>query len=89
MQEHFVGAGKGVLIREVCSFKGHVAIALTPPHRSNRVRTQSLAATNNYLVPLQTGSECQGSASRFAASYKASHVRYVPCHPYIDHLPMV
>ena len=19
----------------------------------------------------------------------ASHVRYVPCHPYIDHLPMV
>ena len=25
-------------------------------------------------------------ASRFAASYKASHVRYVPCHP---HLPMV
>ena len=24
------------------------------------------------------------SAGRFAASYIASHMRYIPCHPYID-----
>ena len=61
----------------------------------SRVERRRFRTTHKAFLWLEKGQGAMSvrfwrSAGRSTASYVyASHVIYVPCHPYIDHLPMV